>query len=449
MARARLAAVSFIIAAISLIGTDAFGQLNGVLVDPQGVLRLQTVHDPGGRLTATRMVAARRALDQNIVRRSDLRKVSLNRLEAAVADRLAEGKQPAEEMLRLAGLTRVKHVFFYPETNDIVLAGPAEGWFTDLTGRTVGINSGRPILELQDLIVALRAFGPTAVPDPLVSISIDPTQEGLARMQQFLRNLRGIRPSDESRIVQGLRTSMGLQNIVVNGVSPKTHFARVLIEADYRMKLIGIGLERPPVKITTYISRAGATSASKLQRWYFVPDYECVRVTDDGLAMEMEGDAVRLLCEDQVVAADGSRRKTGVVDRASLIYAQSFTKNYGRLAAKSPLWAQMRNCIDLAVAAAFIREQGFFEQAGWRLGIFGDENAYAVETHETPVHVETVVNSVWKGNLLMTPVGGGVRVQATQALEPRNMLTDDDQQVAAAREAINPAKVDANSWWWD
>ena len=44
--------------------------------------------------------------------------------------------------------------------------------------------------------------------------------------------------------------------ITVNGVSPKTHFAQVMVEADYRMKLIGIGLETPPVRLVSYVDRA-------------------------------------------------------------------------------------------------------------------------------------------------------------------------------------------------
>ena len=42
-------------------------------------------------------------------------------------------------------------------------------------------------------------------------------------------------------IVNGLRTSLGMQNIRIGGVRPNTHFAQVLLECDYRMKLIGIG----------------------------------------------------------------------------------------------------------------------------------------------------------------------------------------------------------------
>lgn len=215
------------------------------------------------------------------------------------------------------------------------------------------------------------------------------------------------------------------------------------------MKMIGIGLEPPPVKMDTFIAKAGRSSASRLQRWYFVPEYDCVRVSDDNLSMEMVGNGVKLLTEDQVVAANGTRRVSGRSDRASNLYAQSFTRLYPKMAEKSAIWAQMRNCIDLAVAAAFVREQGYFDRAGWDLGVFADETAYAVETHLAPVHVDTVANVVWKGNVLMTPVGGGVRIQATQALQPGNMQEDDKQEISKARADIDPKQIPAERWWWD
>ena len=46
---------------------------------------------------------------------------------------------------------------------------------------------------------------------------------------------------------------------------PKTHFAQVLVEADYRMKLIGIGLEQPPVRMVSYVDRANP-AAGRAQR---------------------------------------------------------------------------------------------------------------------------------------------------------------------------------------
>src|SRR5207244_13189756 len=88
-------------------------------------------------------------------------------------------------------------------------------------------------------------------------------------------------------IAQGMRESLGMANIRVFGVSDKTHFAQVLIEADYRMKLIGIGVEPPPVKMVTFLSALDSPRESSLERWWFTPNYDCVKITDDRLAMEL------------------------------------------------------------------------------------------------------------------------------------------------------------------
>src|SRR5438445_1911325 len=122
------------------------------------------------------------------------------------------------------------------------------------------------------------------------------------------------------------------------------------------MKLIGVGLEGSGVGSTGYVSRANpaAVARNALQRWYFTPNYECVRVSDDALAAELVGDGVKLVGEDEVVGADGSRRASGRVDAASAVFTRSFTQRYDKLSARLPVYGQLRNCIDLAVAAAQI-----------------------------------------------------------------------------------------------
>ena len=95
------------------IGGDLSG-VAGVLVDPEGVLKLRTYEDPNGALMRSRIHAARAALPQDIRQRSPLRKVSLNRLEKALADAIDNNRQPDEAMLYLAGLNRLEYVFYYP-----------------------------------------------------------------------------------------------------------------------------------------------------------------------------------------------------------------------------------------------------------------------------------------------------------------------------------------------
>ena len=48
----------------------------------------------------------------------------------------------------MAGLQSVRYVFCYPDTGDIVIAGPAEGWARDTRGVHRGIVSGRSRLVM-------------------------------------------------------------------------------------------------------------------------------------------------------------------------------------------------------------------------------------------------------------------------------------------------------------
>jgi len=354
----------------SLVSGDAAGQQGstiqlptfGVAVDAEGVLTVKAFPDPGGRLHAKRVAAAKEMLPRDVAARSEIRKVSLVALERAVRKRLDAGEELTDAMKNLAGLQRVRFVFFYPDTNDVVIAGPAEGWAPDGAGRMVGLTTGRPVVMLEDLLTALRTFPPGSRNRPFVGCTIEPTREGLMRLQKFQRSIPRTIPQSRRgaaavQIAQGCRQSLGMSNVKVFGVPPDTHFARVLIEADHRMKLIGIGLHPPPVRMTTFLGALGSARHSTLQRWWFTPNYDCVKTSADGNAMGLVGQGVQLQNEDKVIGPNGKLINSAAkADRASELFTTAFTKKYPEIAAASPVYAQMRNLIDLTVAAAYLRK---------------------------------------------------------------------------------------------
>ena len=427
--------------------------LSGIEVDARGVVRKKSIADPSGLVLRERIAAQRAALNRDVLAKSDLRKISLTRLEKAIQDKSGV---LSEEMRFLAGLQRLQYVFYYPETKDIVIAGKAEGWVADASGRVIGMQSRRPAVQLQDLVVALRAYGPGGKGVELISCSIDPTPEGLQSMQQFLRSAgTTFRAGQESvvapQLVEGLRSSLGMQNVTVTGVSTKTHFAQVLVEADYRMKLIGIGLEQPPVRMNVFIDKVNPSQVARnaLFRWFFIPDYNCVRTSEDGFGMELVGDGVKLVGEDEMVAEGGSRRAvSGRSNAASQAYVTSFTQRYPILADRSPVYAELRNLIDVAVAAAYIQKQDFYGKAGWSMELFGDEQAMPTEMYNAPKQVESTVATVWRGSKLMTPIAGGVRFEPRVAIKPGNLLSDESGKVDKVRGEVK-LKLAPGQWWWD
>ncbi|MCA9159259.1 MAG: DUF1598 domain-containing protein [Planctomycetales bacterium] len=432
--------------------TTSTGQTpGGVQIDPQGVLR--TVYaDP--RVTLQRLRAAKQDLPQHLAKPSPLRKVSLTRLESAVAKQLAEGGRPSVEMAALAGLTRLEYVFFYPESGDIVIAGSAEGFAQDALGRLVGVESGKPCLLLDDMIVALRAYSPSGDQTNTISVSIDPTQEGLERMQKTLLSFGGqfSGPADVPRVVNSLQQALGLNEVTIKGIPAGTHFAHVLTEADYRMKLIGIGLEAPPVPMASYVSKLtlAMTTGNSLIRWFFVPNYEAIAESEDGLAMKLVGNGVKLVGEDELVGRDGSRQSSGrKANAASRIFTSEFTKKFTKIADNSVVYSQLRNLVDMTIAAAYIQDRGMYQQADWNLGVFADEDQLPVAVLQAPRQVETAINAIMIGNQLVTPIGGGVTIQARHALEQGNLQADPGGQIKHQHDQVKLDGIAADRWWWD
>jgi hypothetical protein len=452
-------AMSLVIAAIA--ATHGEAQLTttlqlptfGVAIDAHGTLEVKAFPDPKGQLRAKRLAAAKQALDADVQAKSKLRKVSLVRIEQAVRECLAAGKPLDESLQVLAGLQRVQYVFCYPEQGDIVIAGPAEGWMPDGAGRMIGLTTGQPTLELQDLVVALRMFAPGKADRPFIGCTIDPSQEGLARLTAFQKTIprtvpERARASVAKKIEQGTRDALGMSNIRVFGISPNTHFARVLVEADHRMKRIGIGLEPPPIKMATFLGTLRSARNGTLQRWWFQPHYDSIKVTKDRLGMELAGQGVQLLAEDLAIGPGGNLiNPTARVNQASRLFTTSFTKKYPEIAAASPVYAQMRNCIDCLLAAAYLQREDFYGHVGWRMSTLGDEKAVPTQLFAAPKQVACNVNVIWKGSRLLSPAGG-VSVQPHLALTDERIQKDADGKLGKSYQALGDSMA-KERWWWD
>ena len=158
----------------------------GVLVDAAGTLQLAKAAAPSPELAERRGTAPRMEsrAGANPRRASTLRYVSLPRLEREIIRR-QDAHQPLDPaLLTLAGLQRVRYVFVYPETRDLVLAGPAGDWRVDPSGRLVSADNGRPIVRLDDLLTLLRRARPS--PESFFGCAINPRQRALAETQAYL-----------------------------------------------------------------------------------------------------------------------------------------------------------------------------------------------------------------------------------------------------------------------
>ena len=214
--------------------------VGGVAVDADGVLRQVTVSERNEQLRQLRQGVGQAAGELSLP--AEMRKVSLRGLEAALqaAANDPQGKVP-DDVRFLAGLQRIQYILVYPEQNDIVLAGPGEGWKIDEQANVVGATTGQPALLLEDLLIAFRTV--EAARREGISVSIDPTPEGRRNFEQFISRQATFTPA----VVRGIEQSMGPQQVSYTGIPVNTHFARVLVAADYRMKRLAMHLDEAPI----------------------------------------------------------------------------------------------------------------------------------------------------------------------------------------------------------
>lgn len=428
----------------------------GVFVDPNGLMKELSQEEKSGRLNAVGVRARKASLNQDMARASDLRLVSLTRLEAAVAKRVNRGQPVVESMKQLAGLSQIKYVFVYPESGEIVIGGPAEGWEYNSAGQPVGIESGRPTLQLDDFVTVLRVFSPGG--GGVYQCLIKPTPNGLERIQEFVAETtkRPLRPGQVRNWVQGLQDALGMQDVQVNGVMTNSRVARVIVEADYRMKMIGVDRLEGATGKDSYFDvlsdeerRAERNNNSLAMRWWLTMKYDSVSHSPSKNVFEINGSSVQCLSENEFITRQGTRVHTGATDGANTLFAHNFTKNYAELAKKDLVFADLQNIFDLSMVAALVRNENLDRKAGWSAGVFDQGGAYKPETYQVPTQVMTVANHrVYNGRDIVVQVAGGVEADFLKMLKSSGMMNLASKLTAESSKAKAP-QLPAGRWWWD
>jgi hypothetical protein len=425
----------------------------GVYVDTEGLMSKLPAKTDSPLIAVHRAgVEVKQADDPR--RPAALRKVSLTRLEREVQLLHAQGRPPTEAMQMLAGLQRVQYVLVYPDTGDIVIAGRAGDWRCDAEGHFVDPATAAPVLQLDDLVVTLR----NAYTDVgRFGCSITPRKDNLAAAKAVNErwSLRPLKTGEREKWLGEFRAAMGRQDIEMYGIDRRTHVGRVLIEADYRMKLVGIGLEEGTPGVASYLSsvqldKNGNPPPMNVLRWWFTLNYDALSTSESRDAFELRGPGVRVLSENELLTERGERVHTGDSDVLTKRFAESFTKHFDKLSAKYPIYAELRNVFDLSLVAAIIRSQDLPNQVGWHLTHFGTDGDYRPALGHAPTEVESVLNRrIIGGKHVVAAVSGGVRVDVRGLTQPEAVKTDATGAMAGQRNTSSPQILPRGAWWWD
>ncbi len=425
----------------------------GVWVDPQGVLLPLMKEARSGDLAALRNSSSQHVGQDNARQSSPLRMISLSRLEKEIQLNEAMGQGIDDTMRYLAGLRRIEYVFVYPQSRDLVIAGPAGDWVEGGENRVVSCETGDPVVRLDDLVVIFRQM--MSGRNAEFGCMINPRQENLKTAVAFLQkwSVRRVPPGDAARKAwcEQFRAAVGKEDIeVFGGLDPRTRAARTLVEADYRMKLVGMGLEEGVPGVTSYLNliKGAPPSDMGVLRWWFTLNYDAIETSQDHLAFNIRGQGVKVESENEHVTAQGQRVHTGESEPLNRRFTASFTQHFDELCAKYPVYAELRNLCDLALAASLIREEGLTDKADWHMAYFGNPQAFAVELGEPPKEVDAIVNCrVADRGRFIAGVSGGVVVKPGELVSRQAMHVEGSPQLQGER--LGKAKPQTDRWWWD
>ena len=417
-------------------------QVGGILVDASGIISQPS--DVDIRKLCDEMKQRTKNAPQGVAQATELRKVSLRQLERAISESPTKDIDSLPEEVRfMAGIQRIKYVLVYPEQNDIVFAGPGEGWKIDDHGNVVGETTGHPVVLLEDLIVAFRTVD--AARQGGISCSIDPTPEGRSALNSYLRRQNRF----SQRVVANMAEKMGPQQITLSGVPETSHFARVLVGADYQMKRIAMHLEESPIDgLDSYLTRIKKSrrrvSADLMPRWWLATDYEPLAKSADGLAWEIRGQGVKAMTEDEYVNADGTVEGTGRANPLAQDWADDMTANFAELCKKESIFGQLRNIMDLCVISALIKNEGLVEKVGCEIPVLsGQDDSISMFSYHAPKSIATQCSFIKKGSNYIITASGGVMIESWQAA----IKSQESRHVQELRQSV---KHESNGeFWWN
>ena len=119
-------------------------------------------------------------------------------------------------------------------------------------------------------------------------------------------------------------------------------------------------------------------------RWWFTLNYDSIQTSQDHLAFNIRGQGVKVESENEHLTAQGERIHPGESEPLNRQFTESFTKHFDELCVKYPIYAELRNLCDLALAASLVREEGLADKVDWHMAYFGDPQGIRRRTGRGP-----------------------------------------------------------------
>ena len=375
----------------------------------------------------------------------------------------ANGKTCSAEVMHLAGLSQLEGYVIDPETHDVILVGK--------------VVEGAPPLYLEDVVIALRDAwrlygyykGKTFYySDP--GCSIDPHPNVIQELQRTGQYLQG-HPSPAGR-AEALdywhKVCHMPQQVRVLGIPFNTHFAKVMVDADYFMKKLVDGSEAVHgfkfhsltdlhVDATEQAMTQGrrtAVATDTMSRFWFHAG-RTVLLEDPGM-VEIKQVPVQLLTEQEHLSKKGDIVGNGHPDPLAKRWAQTFTDHYGRIASEHPIYRELENLYRFVALARSMKLQNAWQSAGLDLMPLVEEFHVQDTTVATTLpghsnirterYQHAVVNGYAETTLTMPSCGG---VDAGVAVSEKSFERDRSKLLMQKTRAVLSGRNTTTQLYWD
>jgi hypothetical protein len=414
--------------------------VGGVEINLEGLIKItpkRTMEEIGKNLTKI-LAPVPADLDE----KTTIRKISLKKLNAQICQTIEQQTEFSDSIRYLGGLTSIRYLVVVPEENDILLVGTSESWQVDSYGNIVGKTSGHPVFRLEDLLTVFRAWNNQSRPS-VITCSIDPTKEALVKIAQVDRQFPVVDRSNVQAFAAAQENAYGRNVVTLQGVPEQSRFAMILAIADYKMKQISLGHIPSPVRtLPSYVSLIGGSQKQINPRFWLAPEYGTITHDSKKLTWQLSDVKVKALTENEYFdTKSNSLQPAGKPDRAALNWCNKMTANYDALSKADPVFGDLRNCMELAITVALIRQEGLLEKANCKLNAFEDATLLKPVVYPVPKTVQSQATVAKNGRSFVVACGG-VEVNPFSTLQNKVQL---NSKIDAERN--NLVKTTGNNWW--
>lgn len=301
------------------------------------------------------------------IKHSSDRAISLRVLQ----DQLISSKQnKRQDLIHLAGITNITGYVIDQVNKDVILIGD--------------VDNSQPKLFLEDFILALRNAwwqytdlkGNTQYYS-YPGCSIDPVSDVMKKLQDVASKFYNSSSTEqiENSIEEWNDICGSQQKVSVLGIPFHTHFAKVMVKADYDMKSLVDGsdslnipnfsslvdMKLNLIKNASRNGKSPSISLTSTNRFWYYPG-ENLYVEDDGVLLIGKCQVV-LLTEEEFVTSTGQTVGTGQSDPLAQRFSQNYSSLYSEIAQLRPIYKELENLFRFVALAKILKFKSVLEEA--------------------------------------------------------------------------------------